>query len=171
MDEIVKRALYDADAMSDLLDELEPFVFKVSFSLTRHQQDAEDLAQDVLYKICTKLSKFRGDSSLQTWVYSLLMNAYKDSLRKKKIRMTEPLPEHTPVSSFEAAADARMMLEEALRGLPETDRNILILRFQNDLSVREVAEIMNLSESNVKTRVFRIKDRLRGLFLQGGEVL
>ncbi|TCP58268.1 RNA polymerase sigma-70 factor (ECF subfamily) [Tumebacillus sp. BK434] len=171
MDEIVKRALYDADAMSDLLDELEPFVFKVSFSLTRHQQDAEDLAQDVLYKICTKLSKFRGDSSLQTWVYSLIMNAYRDALRKKKIRQTEPLPDQTPVSSFEKAADARLMLEAALKGLPETDRNILILRFQNDLSVREVAEIMNLSESNVKTRVFRIKDRLRSLFLQGGEVL
>ncbi|MFD2169680.1 RNA polymerase sigma factor [Tumebacillus lipolyticus] len=171
MDEIVKRALHDANAMSDLLDELEPFVFKVSYSFTRHQQDAEDLAQDVLYKICTKLSKFRGDSSLQTWVYTLIMNSYKDSLRKKKNRKTEPLPDDTPISSFEAAADARLMFEEALKGLPETDRDILVLRFQNDLSVREVAAIMNLSESNVKTRVFRIKDRLRSLFFQGGEVL
>ena len=72
---------------------------------------------------------------------------------------------------FEEAADARIVLNDLLQDLPEIDRHILILRFQNDLTVREVAEIMNLSEANVKTRVFRLKDRLRGLFLKGGEVL
>jgi RNA polymerase sigma-70 factor, ECF subfamily len=168
---MIKRALVDEQAMSDLLGELEPFVYRVAYHLTHHQQDAEDIAQDVLYKVCTKLAMFRGNSSLQTWVYSLVMNAHRDYLRKKKVRQSEPLDENTAIGSFESAADARMILKRVLEELPETDRNILVLRFQNDLSVREVAEIMNMSEANVKTKVFRMKDRLRNLFLKGGEVL
>ncbi|MFC4766848.1 RNA polymerase sigma factor [Effusibacillus consociatus] len=171
MEEFIKRALVDEEEMATLLGELEPFVYRVSFHLTRHQQDAEDIAQDVLYKICTKLSSYRGDSSLQTWVYSLVMNTYKDYLRKMKSRQAESLPEHAASRSFEDTSNSRILLEKLLQDLPELDRHILILRFQNDLSVREVAEIMNISESNVKTRVFRLKDRLRSLFLKGGEVL
>lgn len=171
VEDIIKQALVDEQEMTELLKDLEPFVYRAAFHLTRHQQDAEDIAQDVLYKICTKLNMFRGDSSLQTWVYSLVMNTYRDWLRKKKIRQTEELSEHTATRTFEDQADARILLEKMLADLPEIDRNILILRFQNDLSVREVAEVMNLSESNVKTKVFRLKDRLRSLFLKGGEVL
>ncbi|GAX89203.1 RNA polymerase sigma factor [Effusibacillus lacus] len=171
MEEFIKRALVDEEAMTTLLQELEPFVFRVSYHLTRHQQDAEDIAQDVLYKICTKLSSYRGDSSLQTWVYSLVMNTYKDFLRKKKFTQFEELPEHAATRSFEDSSNSRILLERLLQDLPEIDRHILILRFQNDLSVREVADIMNISEANVKTRVFRLKDRLRALFLQGGEAL
>ncbi|MGB8956968.1 MAG: sigma-70 family RNA polymerase sigma factor [Tumebacillaceae bacterium] len=173
MDEIIKRALIDESAMSQLLEELEPFVFRLSYHLTRHQQDAEDIAQDVLYKICTKLNMFRGDSSLQTWVYSLVINTHRDFLRKKKLRTHDELPETLSAGggSFEDEADTRIILNRLLQDLPEVDRHILVLRFQNDLTVREVAEIMNISESNVKTRVFRLKDRLRGLFYKGGEVL
>ncbi|MCX7571195.1 sigma-70 family RNA polymerase sigma factor [Tumebacillus sp. DT12] len=171
MDDIVKRALVDEQAMHSLLSELEPFVYRVAYHLTHHQQDAEDIAQDVLYKVCTKLSMYRGDSALQTWVYSLVMNTYRDFLRKKKVRLTEPLDEGMSSGGFEEAADARMIWQAVLQELPEADRNILILRFQNDLSVREVAEILNMTEANVKTKVFRLKDRLRSLFFKGGEVL
>jgi RNA polymerase sigma-70 factor (ECF subfamily) len=171
MEEFIKRALVDEQEMTQLLQELEPFVYRVSYHLTRHQQDAEDITQEVLYKICTKLSSYRGDSSLQTWVYSLVMNTYKDHLRKKKNRQFEALPEHAATRSFEDSTNNRIQLERLLQDLPEIDRHILILRFQNDLPVREVAEIMKISESNVKTRVFRLKDRLRSLYLKGGEVL
>lgn len=171
MDELIKRALTDEETMILLLRELEPFVYRVSYHLTRHQQDAEDIAQETMYKICTKLQLYRGDSSLQTWVYSLVMNTYKDFLRKKKNRQFEPLSEFAASSSFENTSDTKIMFDKLLEDLPEIDRQIVILRFQNDLSVREVAEIMNISESNVKTRVFRLKDRLRMVVLQGGEAL
>ncbi|BCJ87210.1 RNA polymerase sigma factor [Effusibacillus dendaii] len=171
MEEFIRQALIDEEAMTSLLKELEPFVYRLSYHLTRHQHDAEDLAQEVLYKICTKLSLYRGDSSLQTWVYSLVLNTYKDTLRKRKVRQFEELTETAATQSFENASNSKILLESLLEDLPEIDRHILILRFQNDLSVREVADIMNISEANVKTRVFRLKDRLRNLFRQGGEVL
>jgi RNA polymerase sigma-70 factor (ECF subfamily) len=171
MDDIVKRALVDEQAMTSLLTELEPFVYRVAYHLTNHQQDAEDIAQDVLYKVCTKLSQYRGDSSLQTWVYALVLNTYRDELRKKKVRQTEPFDERMATKGFEEAADVRLVWQAMLKELPEADRNILILRFQNDLSVREVAKILNMTEANVKTKVFRLKDRLRNLLLKGGEVL
>jgi RNA polymerase sigma-70 factor (ECF subfamily) len=99
------------------------------------------------------------------------MNTYKDSLRKKKNQQHETLPEHAATRSFEEASNTRMLLEKMLQDLPEIDRQIMVLRFQNDLSVREVAEIMSLSESNVKTRVFRLRERLRAAFPQGGEAV
>lgn len=171
MEDLVRQALVDEAEMSRLLGDLEPFVFRLSYHLTRHQHDAEDLAQEVLTKICTRLASFRGESSLQTWVYTMVVNTHRDQLRRKKIRHVEELSNDLPTESFEDAADARLLWSKLIQELPEIDRHILVLRFQNDLSVREVAKIMNLTESNVKTRCFRLRDRLRSLFFQGGEVL
>jgi RNA polymerase sigma-70 factor (ECF subfamily) len=171
VEEIVRRAMVDERELSRLLADLEPFVFRLSYHLTRHQHDAEDLAQEVLAKICTRLASFRGDSTLQTWVYTMVVNTHRDQLRKKKLRQAEELTRDVPAKSFEEESDARLLWQKLLQDLPEVDRHILVLRFQNDLSVREVAEIMNLSESNVKTRCFRMRDRLRGVFVQGGGLL
>jgi RNA polymerase sigma-70 factor, ECF subfamily len=171
LDEGIKRALYDKEAMSQLLDELEPVVFRIAYHLTRHQQDAEDLAQEVLYKICTKLSLYRGESSFHSWVYVMALNSYRDMYRKRKNDQRDTMPLDACDPSFEHDADWRIVLDQLLKELPEIDRNIVILRFQNDLSVRQVAEIMKITEANVKTRVFRLKDKLKRMLLPGGEAL
>jgi RNA polymerase sigma-70 factor (ECF subfamily) len=168
----IKRALYDKEAMSQLLDDLEPVVFRIAYHLTRHQQDAEDLAQEVLYKICTKLAQYRGDCSFHSWVYVMALNAYRDMYRKRKHdAQRDQMPLDLADPSFENDADWRIVLDQLLQELSETDRNIVILRFQNDLPVRQVAEIMKITEANVKTRVFRLKDKLKRMLLPGGEAL
>lgn len=157
--------------MRRLLEQIEPVVYRLSYHLTYHQQDAEDITQDVLYKVCTKLSTYHKQSSFQTWVYTLVMNTFKDFCRKRRRLYACPLQENEATLSFEAAADARITVSQLLSGLPEIDRQILILRFQIGLSVKEVAEVMKISEASVKTKVFRLRQRLQVLFPIGGEAL
>nr|WP_236587959.1 sigma factor [Tumebacillus amylolyticus] len=108
--------------MARLLVDLEPFVFRLSFHLTLHQHDAEDLAQEVLAKICVRLTSFRGDSTLQTWVYTMVVNTHRDPLRKKKLRQAEALKADIPSTSWEDAADARLGGIRALEEAPLSTR-------------------------------------------------
>ncbi|MBL0389196.1 sigma-70 family RNA polymerase sigma factor [Tumebacillus sp. ITR2] len=167
----LQRALLEEEAMDQLLNELEPFVYRVAFHLTRHQQDAEDLTQEVLYRICKRLSTYRSDCTFQSWVYTMTLNLHRDFLRKKKSRPTEELPDRFSSVSFEGEVDTRILIHRMLEQLPQIDQHIVLLRFQNDLTVREVAQIMDISESNVKTRIFRLRNRLKSYFDKGGEPL
>lgn len=171
MEDYLELALTDANTMTRLLEEIQPLVYRLSYHLTQHQQDAEDIAQEVLYKVCTKLSMYRKQSSFQTWLYALVVNTFKDFYRKRKRKPVVPLQVHDATTSFESDADLRIAMGQLLNELPEVEKQILILRFQTGLSVKEVAEIVRLSEANVKTKVFRLKRRMQVLFQKGGEVL
>jgi RNA polymerase sigma-70 factor, ECF subfamily len=166
MEEIIKRALVDEAAMTQLLEDLEPFVYRVAYHFSRNQADAEHIAERVLYGICTKLSTFRGGMTLQNWVYSLVRSAHQEQAAKSDQIQPAPAGRAAPSDTSPGRK-----LEQLLQDLSEIDRHILVLRFQNGLPVREVAEIVNLPESQVQHRVIGLRDRLRGMQGRGGAVL
>jgi RNA polymerase sigma-70 factor (ECF subfamily) len=173
VDQHIQRALQSADAMTEFLRELEPFVYRVSFHLTGHREDAEDLAQEALLKVCRHLHSYRGDCALQSWIYRIVMNAQRDSLRKKKnVNFVEITESSSTSDGFEGGLSLKLSVQNLLKDLPEVDRQIFILRFQQDMSVKEVADLLEMKEATVKTRLFRLRDRLREQLLPaGGEVL
>ncbi|WP_067621729.1 RNA polymerase sigma factor [Alicyclobacillus acidiphilus] len=145
-----------------LLEVIQPLVYRLAYQFARHQQDAEDITQEVLYKICSKLSTYREDSSFHSWVYALVVNTFRDMYRKRVTASSQVLLEPVAVGQlFESAAIARMTLEQILESLDPESRMLLTLRFHSELTVREIAEAMNLTISNVKTRLFRIREKLQ----------
>lgn len=169
----IKRALQSADAMTEFLRELEPFVFRVSYHLTGHRQDAEDLAQEALLKVCRHLHSYRGESALQSWIYRIVMNTQRDSLRKKRhVELVEITESSSTSDGFEGGVSLKLSVQRLLKDLPDLDRQIFLLRFEQDLSVKEVADLLEMKEATVKTRLFRLRDRLReNLLPAGGEAL
>ncbi|MGB8983487.1 MAG: sigma-70 family RNA polymerase sigma factor, partial [Anaerolineales bacterium] len=140
-------------------------------------QDAEDVLQNTFLNVLTHVSEFEGRSSLATWLYRIAANEALMLLRKKKPEVN--------LDDFEAADDAedllptqfvdwsaapedqllsgegKAALDGAIGTLPESLRLVFLLRDVEGLSIRETAEALNLTETNVKTRLLRARMFLR----------
>lgn len=170
--ELVADALTDKAAMADLLRLIEPYVFQTSYYLTGSKMDGEDVAQDALWKICRSLHQFKGNSSFRTWVYSITLNTYRDAARKKK-KWFVPLDDDLvdTAASVEETVAVRGHLDQIRKEilkLNQEDREIFVLRHLQALSYHEVAATLDVSEAHVRSRLYRVRQKLKAK-LHGGE--
>jgi len=173
--QLVADALLDKSAMTELLTLVEPYVFQTAYYLTGSKMDGEDVAQDALWKICRSLHQFKGNSSFRTWVYSVVLNTYRDAVRKKKTLFVPledveaSLIDRAP--SVEETVAAKGNLETLRREillLQQEDREIFVLRHMQQLSYQEVATALGVSEQHVRSRLYRVRQKLKSK-LYGGE--
>jgi RNA polymerase sigma-70 factor (ECF subfamily) len=131
--------------------------------------DAEDLLQEVFLQAHRKLSGFRGDSALGTWLYRLTMNHCLDHLRARQVRMnraTESLDQEgaeEPIAPAPAvpAAVSRVDLERAINMLPDGARAVFLLHDVEGFEHREIAQILGISEGTSKSQVHKARMKLR----------
>lgn len=152
-------------------------IYRLAMKMLRNAQDAEDILQETFIKAYDHIQGFEGRSSLSTWLYRIATNEALMFIRKQKDNTTsidEPyqsddgdeipkqiidwccLPEKDLMSS-----ESREYLDQAVESLPETMRIVFLLRDVEGLSTRETAEVLDLSESAVKTRLSRARLKLR----------
>jgi len=167
----------DRAEFASLVEEYSPMIYRLGLKMLNNPQDAEDILQETFIKAYKHIGKFDGRSSVSTWLYRIATNEALMSLRKKRpdtisfdvpsIYETEPqeplqivdwccLPEEEYLS-----AESRMRLDEAAESLPDSLRVVFVLRDIESLSTRETAEVLNISEMAVKTRLSRARLRLR----------
>jgi RNA polymerase sigma-70 factor (ECF subfamily) len=167
----------DAEAMERLLMKAQEAAYRFSLIVCGHQEDAEDVMQDALIKTYRHVGDIEEPEAFRTWLYRTVRNA---CLMKRRRRVHEPAS-HLPLDATAAAgsralevadasrpADQRLIdswlgsrLRGALATLDPPLRAIVVLREIEGLSTREVAQILKLSEANVKTRLHRARVRLR----------
>lgn len=123
---------------------------------------AEDAVQDTFLKAWTHWEEFRADSSEKTWLTRIAINTCKD------IRRTAWFRRARQALSLEVADHTRApdpyrddSVIQAIRRLPDRDRQVILLRYYQELSVRETAQVLGISESSAASRIHRAKDRLR----------
>jgi RNA polymerase sigma-70 factor (ECF subfamily) len=154
-------------------------IYRLALKMVQNPQDAEDILQETFIKAYKALPNFEGRSSLSTWLYRIATNEALMFLRKKQpvqVSVDEPLksnegferprqiidwcclPENELMSS-----EARANLDQRIQELPESLRAVFLLRDIEGLSTRETAEVLDISESAVKTRLSRARFRLREL--------
>lgn len=152
-------------------------IYRLGLKMLNNPQDAEDILQETFIKAYKHIGKFDGRSSISTWLYRIATNEALMSLRKKRpdmisfdvpsINESEPqepmqivdwccLPEEEFLSS-----EGRLRLDEAAERLPESLRIVFVLRDIEGLSTRETADVLDISEMAVKTRLSRARLRLR----------
>jgi RNA polymerase sigma-70 factor (ECF subfamily) len=141
-------------------------VYRKCLSFTNDAQAAQDYTQDIFLKVYTKLDSFERQSSFSTWLYAIAHNYCLDQHRLAKRLPTEPLSADL-VANFAAYSyetDPCRLLERVLDELPPADRRLLQLRYEQGLSVVALGAHYGLSESAVKMRLKRSRDRLRRLY-------
>jgi len=161
----LQRAM-DADRFGVLYDRYTAKVYQKCVGMTRDQELAKDLTHDIFLKAFVNLSKFDHRSKFGTWLYSITYNYCLDHLRKSQRHRTKDLDDDLVV---EDGAEDRYEIEllslrsdrlaSVLEALEPADRAVLLMKYQDDLSVKEISEVLGLGESAVKMRAMRARER------------
>jgi RNA polymerase sigma-70 factor, ECF subfamily len=150
------------------LQEQSGAVLKVARAYTLTAEDCQDLVQEVLLQLWRSLPQFQGQASESTWVYRVALNTALGWHRKEGRRRErqQPLlePEDLPVPGLDSAEQVQQRevterLYAAIRQLPKTDA-ALVLLYLEDLSYREIAEVLGISENNVGVKLNRARKAL-----------
>ena len=150
-------------------------ILQTAHSLARNHMDAEDIAQDVFIQVFESLGKFRFESKLSTWLYRIAVNrsinhcksprgrAIKvdiESWKQQEVAQSPEMPQQQLLEEQEQLE----LLHRAIDRLPENQRTALILNKYEELSYKEIAEIMGTSLSSVESLLFRAKNNLEKIF-------
>lgn len=170
-EDLVKKIIKDNNPMlfGRLYDRYATMVYNKCYSFARTKSEAEDLTQDVFLLLFVKLKTFKGNSKFSTWLYSLTYNFcanYVNRDKQKKIRDNSvPVEDQNQNFSTDISdADLFQMksdkLEKALKLIDPDDKSILLLKYQDGVSIKELTKLMEISESAIKMRLKRAKARI-----------
>lgn len=170
--EVVAEALKSEESLSQFLRTIEPFIYQTAYYLTGKKMDAEDVAQDSLLKVCRHLHQYQGQGSLRGWIHRVVVNTFREQARKRRT-VTVEVDDKLQSGEMSVEQQVEMKLTEetlyqAIAMLPTNYREVLVLRHVHDMSYQEIAEALELTEAQVKTRLFRGREKLKTLFY-GGE--
>ena len=155
-------------------------LYRLARAALRDDADAEDALQEAYLRAFKAIGRFRGESSLATWLSRLVLHECLDRLRREGRRrdiaqmvstdaderveqesMNDRSPDGTPHDLAERA-EVRALLERKLDELPEAFRTVFVLRGVEELDVSEVAQCLGIPEATVRSRFFRARSLLRG---------
>lgn len=154
-------------AFETLVERYSRRVYALIVRIVGSGADAEELTQDVMMRVFDRAAAFDGRSAVGTWIFRIAYNMAIDHTRREQRRADRAQGnEQSDILADRAAesdADDPMVevLEEALRTLPPSDRALITLYYYDGHPVAEIAEITHMSQSNVKVRLMRLRDRLR----------
>lgn len=160
----------DRDAQAELIERYRKPVFGLCINLVG-RAEAEDLAQDALFRVLTRLDSFEGKSQLGTWIYRLTTNLCLTHLRRRTRSPFEPaadversqqIGEPGPDSSVQTG-EGLSRVRQALMDLPDAQRAILVLRDVRGLEYEQLAEVLEIPIGTVRSRLFRARRALADL--------
>lgn len=161
------------ELMHVIYDRYADKVYRKCISLCKDRVLSQDLMHDIMVKILAKLSQFKGTSDFSFWVHSITYNYCMDYLRKKK---KSYITEIVDYNTFDVIAEDEIeqennvlkelrleQLAKIFENLGPDEKGMLLMRYQEGLSIREIAEVLEISESAVKMRLKRSRDKLAQL--------
>ncbi len=164
----------DTHAFEQLATPCERMVWSVAYHIMQNKEDAEDAAQNAMLKAWQKIRDFEGASSFSTWLYRIVSTTCLDMLRRKKVRQAvsmdalhesgyDPPSHEAGPESIAQSHDEAAQLRHALTQLPEDQRVPLLLFCLENKKYEEIAQILDLPEGTVKSRISRGRITLRKL--------
>lgn len=158
----------DQNAVEELLRRHQNRVYGLAFRLLGNRPDALDATQEVFVTLLRKARTFRAESAFSTWLYRVTANACYDIQRRHSREPQGIKVPELPVPDRTSSVESRMVVEEALAGLPQDQRTALVLREINDLPYEEIADVTGVAIGTVKSRIARARAALVEA-LTGGE--
>lgn len=141
-------------------------VYSKCISLLKDEELAHDATQDVFIKIYMNLAKFSGKSKFSTWVYSITYNYCIDFIRRRKKEKNIFSDEiENAAEPIEDVPDRELLemevsrLKVLLNHIPTGDKAVLLMKYQDDMSIREIADVLTKSESAIKMKIKRAKHK------------
>ncbi|MCB0341840.1 MAG: sigma-70 family RNA polymerase sigma factor [Pseudobdellovibrionaceae bacterium] len=161
----------DRAKFSVLVSRHQQAMMRLAVRMTRDWEQAEDIVQESFLKAFQKLNSFEGRSSFKSWLYQITLNTARNKLRRKNFDFIDisdvPLAVGPKVEKGMAQMDTQYMLRSEIEKLPSRQRMALELRIYEDLSFKEVAEIMDCpydtAKANYRHALLKMRQELEGL--------
>jgi RNA polymerase sigma-70 factor (ECF subfamily) len=162
-------------AFQQLVQQLEPRIFRMIFYRTRSREDAEDICQDVFLQAYRSLQKLKEPERFASWLFRIAVNRVNDHHRRQKFRSlfsvlhdtdsedtVDPLPDHgADTMDTIVRKDFWQKVQAMLTPLSKMEQEVFLLRFLDDLGIKEIADVLHKSESTVKTHLYRALEKLK----------
>ena len=166
-EELVREIVQTRDntLFAELYDRFAPRVYNRCLGFAKSKVEAEDLTHDIFIKLFVKLDTFKGNSKFSTWLYSFTYNfcvnyvqrnAYKNKEEVKEVVIKEDSA--LEISDDEILNIKADKLKKVLAAIDPKEKMILLLKYQDDMSIKEIAETLDIGLSAVKMRIKRAKD-------------
>ncbi|MBK8390854.1 MAG: sigma-70 family RNA polymerase sigma factor [Saprospiraceae bacterium] len=144
-------------------------VFAKCVTILKDQDDAMDAMQDIFMKVLLSIASFKGNAKFSTWLYSVTYNFCIDETRRKKkliIEGDEKLAQISETEQYEDHIDDQQLLSVKvehmkiiLDDMRADDKSLLLMKYQDDLSIKDICDVVKKSESAVKMQLLRAKEK------------
>ncbi|KQL57014.1 MULTISPECIES: RNA polymerase sigma factor SigW [Bacillaceae] len=181
MDSLTKRLISeikqgDDQAFAELVDLYKDKVYQVAYRMVGHPQEAQDVAQEAFLRVYTNLEKYDVNRKFSTWLFRIATNVAIDRLRKRKpdfylqdkVKGTEDITYESQLAATDDLPEDQVVqfelqdwIQAEINHLPPKYRTAIILKYLEDLSLKEISDIMDLPVATVKTRIHRGREALR----------
>lgn len=154
----------------ELYDRYVDKVYRKCLSFVKNDAQAEDFTHDIFLRLVLKIGGFKEQAKFSTWLYSITYNYCMDQMRLVKKQAETALDENFDLQDDDDDSELVEIqaqdLKKALQKIDPDERAILLMKYQDDFSIKEIAETFNISESAVKMRLMRTKEKLRKLYTE-----
>lgn len=158
-----------------LINEHNDYLLQLSYLYVKDWNTAEDIVQEVFIKYWVKSEQFQGQSSLRTYLTRMAINRCKDYLKSWRYRaqtLTNVFTDSNRTKNQLILQDEQLIVAEAVLSLPIKFREVIILYYFNELTIQNISKILVTSESTIKYRLKKAKERLKDILsTQQWEVL
>ena len=161
----------NVNAYASLVDKHKDMVFTIALRIVRNREDAEEIAQDVFVKAYQALATFKKESKFSTWLYRIVHNTAISKTRKKQFETTDlnyDIVENYSEDDINEDLnrldnnEQKKVINTVLKKLNPEDHMLVTLYYFKEYSTEEISEIVNISQSNVKVKLHRIRKKLYG---------
>lgn len=160
----------DVDAFGELVRLYEQPIYNLTYRMLNNAEEAEDAAQEAFIRAYANLHRYDVNRSFKTWLFSIASNHCIDIIRRRRLTLLsidEPLPPHPNLTSVQPMPEQSAIegersewVETLLDTLPADYRAAVVLRYWYDMSYAEIAEALSTTESAIKSRLFRARQKL-----------
>ncbi len=154
----------DEQAFAELIEQYKLPIYKTAKSILKDEDDVCDAIQDTALSIYKNIPNLKNEEYFKTWVIRITINKCYDILKKHKLNNEKMLKAQEDVSELHTNFDNNVILQTDLQRtlelLEEDLKIVTVLYYYNDLSISEIADILNIPKGTVKSRVFRAREKL-----------
>lgn len=171
IEKLVRKAMRRDDAaLEKLLGMYQEYLYRIAYAYQKNEQAALDAVSECVAKVYVNLPKLREPRYFKTWMTRILLNEVLDEGKKTdKLLSLEALHEQgfaPEILEEGISREAKMDLYQALDNLSKEYRKVLILKYFNDMRVKDIARIMEIPEGTVKVLLYRGRKKLRTVFVE-----
>jgi RNA polymerase sigma-70 factor (ECF subfamily) len=167
-DLIASAVAGDRESFARLLELQYDFILKAAWKWTRHQADAEDVAQEVCIRLGRSISQFKGQGRFTTWLYALVLNVVRDSARKSRRERDKGMAwgSEALAAANPQEDDFSEELWSAVDQLPDKQRDAVILVYSEGLTHAQTADVLGLAEATVSWHLHEARKGLKFLLTE-----